>query len=618
MIVSSEVFTPTARRRVQEAFGKQPFEVYAATETAGIAAECEARGGLHLFEDLVVVEPVDDANRPVPPGELSAKILVTVLFSRTQPLIRYEMSDRVRISTEACPCGRPFQLVAEVGGRSEDVVVLPGRAGPVSIHPVLFDSIMERLPVRAWQVVASANRVRVRVADPLTGFSPADVSRAMETELRVRPRHARREARYHRELGGPLSLHFLLALACVRPPSPASGTDGDSDTDTDADTDSDSDADTDSDSDTDSDTDTDTDTIVKGYVRVDDGAGTVAVTGESAAIAPDGTIIVSWVDDRSGELDVYVARSTDGGATFAAPDRVDGDGIEPLITMARHPWIDTDGSRIVVSFAADGRPWVFVADVQPTLTFEGTQIGDDADSKFMDFPQARIAPDGEIWVTFHAYPDSGAGEFIARESNGYASVNATSGAAGVPCECCPHDLLFSDDTALIAYRNNVDDDRDMWTAVDSDASGAFDAWTQATVGEETVLYCPMEGPRLARISENELRMAWSSAGGDAAGDLRLARSSDNGISWDEEMSVPGAGDSAQASIARGSSLWVADAPAGEGRVVSSSDGWSSWSVPETLDTGSGVIALPALASGAGMVVVAGATPKGRVYVRRLE
>ena len=421
-----------------------------------------------------------------------------------------------------------------------------------------------------------------------------------------------------------MSLYLLLTVACVSPRSPA-GPAGESDTDTDADADSDSDSDSDADSDTDSDadadtdTDTDTDTIVPGYVRVDDGVGTVVVGGESATIAPDGTIVVSWVDDRSGELDVYVARSTDGGATFGAPERVDGDGIEPLVTMARHPWIETDGSRIVVSFGANDRAWTFVADVAPTLIFEGTRAGDDADSDFIDFAQARIAPDGEIWLTFHAYPDSGAGEFIARESNGYASVNATSGAEGVPCECCPHDLFFSDGTAMIAYRNNVDNVRDMWTAVDSDASGAFDAWTQATVGEETIGYCPMEGPRLARIAESELRMAWSSAGGVAGGDLRLARSSDNGISWDEEMSVPGAsGDSEQASIAFGSALWVVDAPGGAGRVVSSSDGWKTWSVPETLDTGSGVIALPALASGAGMVVVAGATPNRRVYARRLE
>ncbi len=183
VMVSSEVFTPTARRRVREAFGREPFEVYAATESATIAAECHEHRGLHLFEDLVVVEPVDEANRPVPPGELSAKILVSVLSSRTQPLIRYEISDRLRLATETCPCGRPFTLVAEVGGRNEDVVVLPGRTGPVSIHPVLFDGVLETAPVAGWQVVATPAGVRVRVERPRAGFDPGALGAAISREL---------------------------------------------------------------------------------------------------------------------------------------------------------------------------------------------------------------------------------------------------------------------------------------------------------------------------------------------------------------------------------------------------------------------------------------------------
>lgn len=183
VIVSSEVFTAVARRRVREAFGREPFEVYAATEAAGIAAECEAHRGLHLFEDLLVVEAVDEENRPVPAGELSAKTLVTVLFSRTQPLIRYELSDRLRLSTETCPCGRPYAVVAEVGGRSEDLVVLPGRAGPVSVHPVLFAGVLESAPVRAWQVVVSPTGVRVRVAGTGASFDANVVGGAITSAL---------------------------------------------------------------------------------------------------------------------------------------------------------------------------------------------------------------------------------------------------------------------------------------------------------------------------------------------------------------------------------------------------------------------------------------------------
>ena len=94
---ASEVLTDATRRLAKAAWGRPPFNVYGATETSGIAAECGQHTGMHLFEDLVITEVVDADNRPVPPGEYGAKVLVTVLFSRTLPLIRYEMSDSLQL-----------------------------------------------------------------------------------------------------------------------------------------------------------------------------------------------------------------------------------------------------------------------------------------------------------------------------------------------------------------------------------------------------------------------------------------------------------------------------------------------------------------------------------------
>lgn len=127
---ASEVLRDRARRQDGAAWSKKPFDVYAATETAGIASECELHRGMHLFEDLVITEVVDENNRPVPPGEYGEKVLVTVLFSRTLPLIRYEMSDSVRpAASPYCPCGRPFVLIDGVQGRVEDVLRFPATSG---------------------------------------------------------------------------------------------------------------------------------------------------------------------------------------------------------------------------------------------------------------------------------------------------------------------------------------------------------------------------------------------------------------------------------------------------------------------------------------------------------
>ena len=47
------------RSVIREAFGTEPYETYAATETAGIGSDCRLHG-MHPYEDLVITELVDD------------------------------------------------------------------------------------------------------------------------------------------------------------------------------------------------------------------------------------------------------------------------------------------------------------------------------------------------------------------------------------------------------------------------------------------------------------------------------------------------------------------------------------------------------------------------------
>jgi putative adenylate-forming enzyme len=168
---ASEVLTDESRQRLRAAFGIAPTNVYGATETAGIASEC-SHGRLHRYEDLVVAEIVDEENRPVPNGAPGAKLLVTVLFSRTQPLIRYELSDRVAAAAGPCPDGLPFALLMTIEGREEEILTLAG----VMVHPNVFYGALERLPVAGWQVVGDEDRVRVFLAEPAPGVELATVA----------------------------------------------------------------------------------------------------------------------------------------------------------------------------------------------------------------------------------------------------------------------------------------------------------------------------------------------------------------------------------------------------------------------------------------------------------
>ena len=151
--VASEVLTSQTKQRAKEAWGDEPYNQYAATETAGIASEHLSCRHMHFYEDLVITEVVDEQYRPVPAGEYGAKILVTTLFSRTQPLIRYELNDSVRVSAEQHACALPFKVLESVQGRVEDSLMLPALSGgEVLIRPLVINRIMDIAPVSGWQI----------------------------------------------------------------------------------------------------------------------------------------------------------------------------------------------------------------------------------------------------------------------------------------------------------------------------------------------------------------------------------------------------------------------------------------------------------------------------------
>jgi phenylacetate-CoA ligase len=184
---SSEVLTAEGRAMARRAWGVPPFDVYAATKTGGIAAECDHHLGMHLFEDLVYPEVVDDDYRPVVDGASGARLLVTVLFSRTVPLIRYEMTDRVQLSTRRCPCGRPFRLIEQIEGRTDDVLNLPAAAGigTVGVHPVVFHQVLDLVDAAGWQVRQEEAGLHVLIAAPGAAFDAPEAESALRDGLRA-------------------------------------------------------------------------------------------------------------------------------------------------------------------------------------------------------------------------------------------------------------------------------------------------------------------------------------------------------------------------------------------------------------------------------------------------
>jgi phenylacetate-coenzyme A ligase PaaK-like adenylate-forming protein len=183
ILTGGEVLTDDVRERIVAAFDSEPFNGYGTTEVGYVAVECDRHAGLHVFEDQVLIEIVDDEYRPVPAGRPGTRLLVTNLFNRTQPLIRYELDDLVTASPEPCPCGRPFPLLKTIEGRSDDILELPARGGGTTkVHPVTLRSPLAGIAaVSEYRIVYRADELRVEAV--LAGTDGRRVCQEVESSL---------------------------------------------------------------------------------------------------------------------------------------------------------------------------------------------------------------------------------------------------------------------------------------------------------------------------------------------------------------------------------------------------------------------------------------------------
>jgi phenylacetate-CoA ligase len=180
---TSEVRTEEMTANIRAAWDVEPFNLYATTESI-YAVDCEHHQGMHLFEDLGMMEVLDPNGDTAADGVAGAKVLVTSFIKHSQPLLRCEMSDIVAMDTAPCPCGRPHARLVALDGRSEEVLCMAGAGGGlVTVHPHTLKSPMAALPgLRQYKIIHHNDRLQVLIV--LRDGTPADeLSGRVETTL---------------------------------------------------------------------------------------------------------------------------------------------------------------------------------------------------------------------------------------------------------------------------------------------------------------------------------------------------------------------------------------------------------------------------------------------------
>jgi phenylacetate-CoA ligase len=146
-------YSAHTRQRVEEGLGAKVFNSYGLSEMSGpgVAFECPAQNGMHIWEDAYLVEVLNPTTlEPMLVGE-EGELVLTTLDREAMPLIRYRTRDLTSIVPGACPCGRTHKRIARIKGRSDDMFIIKG----VNVFPLQVETLLMSIPEvgRNYQII---------------------------------------------------------------------------------------------------------------------------------------------------------------------------------------------------------------------------------------------------------------------------------------------------------------------------------------------------------------------------------------------------------------------------------------------------------------------------------
>ncbi len=142
-LFGAEPWSEGMRKAIEERLHLSAHDIYGLSEVIGpgVAAECEYKNGLHVFDDHFIPEIIDpNTGEPLPEGE-RGELVFTCITKRCLPLIRYRTRDISALYYDPCPCGRTHVRMARVTGRTDDMLIIRG----VNVFPSQIEEVLTRL-----------------------------------------------------------------------------------------------------------------------------------------------------------------------------------------------------------------------------------------------------------------------------------------------------------------------------------------------------------------------------------------------------------------------------------------------------------------------------------------
>lgn len=127
-ICGAEPWTNEMRASIEKQLGIKAYDIYGLTEILGpgVAADCDAHAGLHIWEDHFLPEILDPATLKAVPEGQSGELVITTLTKEGMPMIRYRTKDLTSLETSKCSCGRTMARIQRFKGRTDDMLIIRG------------------------------------------------------------------------------------------------------------------------------------------------------------------------------------------------------------------------------------------------------------------------------------------------------------------------------------------------------------------------------------------------------------------------------------------------------------------------------------------------------------
>ena len=180
-VVAGEPLGEARRRRIERLWGVPVFQDYGSTETGSLAGSCPA-GRMHLWADRFVAQVHDPATgRDALTG--TGELVITTLYRRAMPLLRYNLRDLVRISDAECPCGLDLPTVQVLGRQHGGVPVSGVPVTPQQLEDAVF-GLPPEWEVLFWRARSTGEALHLQVE--VAPEHQADAARTLRETLRER------------------------------------------------------------------------------------------------------------------------------------------------------------------------------------------------------------------------------------------------------------------------------------------------------------------------------------------------------------------------------------------------------------------------------------------------